>query len=107
LSSPSQKPTSYRLRLAEHAEVVVWFATERGKVVSYSVVLLALHDGRWQTIRVYDNAHGQNEMHRHSASSGKQPAEAFSQESEFGEAMRAAREAVLAGYDMMIEAWQR
>jgi len=74
LSSPSQKPTSYRLRLAEQAGVVVWFATERGKVLSYSVVLLALHGGRWQTIRVYDNAHGQNEMHRHSAPTGESAA---------------------------------
>lgn len=99
--------TSYRLRLAEDAQLVIWFATERGRVVSYSVVLLAVHDGRWQTVRVYDNAHGQNEMHRHTASGGKQPAEPFSDASKAGVAMRAAREAVLAGYDKMIETWRR
>jgi len=38
--------TSCRLRLAEDVQLVVWFATERGKVVSCSVVLLAVHDGR-------------------------------------------------------------
>lgn len=49
---------------SDRAELV-WFVTERGVVISYSVVLVAQHRGAWQTIRVYDNAHGQNEMHRH------------------------------------------
>jgi hypothetical protein len=83
-----------------------WFATERGVVVSYAVVLLALHEGRWHTVRVYDNAHGQNEMHRHTLSGGKQGAEEF-QAGEFGEAMRTAREDVLSGYATMIESWRR
>ncbi|MHB1571851.1 MAG: DUF7718 family protein [Solirubrobacteraceae bacterium] len=51
--------TSYRMRLAEDATVVVWFATQRDLVVSYSIVLLTPHKERWQTVRVYDNAHGQ------------------------------------------------
>lgn len=84
----------------------VWFATERGVVVSYAVVLLALHEDRWHTVRVYDNAHGQNEMHRHTLSSGKQAAESF-HEGDFGEAMRAAREEVLDGYGTMVESWRR
>jgi hypothetical protein len=49
--------------------------TERGNVISYSVVLLALHGGAWRTVRVYDNAHGANEMHRYTLAGGKQPAE--------------------------------
>jgi hypothetical protein len=98
--------TSYRIRLSAEAELSVWFATERGGVVSHAVVLLVLHGGNWQTVRVYDNAHGRNEMHRHTLSGGKQPAEVF-QSGDFGEAMRAAREAVLTGYETMIEGWRR
>ncbi len=96
---------SYRLPLSDQAELLVWFVTERGAVISYSVVLVARHQEAWHTIRVYDNAHGRNELHRHTASAGKQPAEAFLP-GDFGEAMRAARAEVLAGYEKMIEAWQ-
>ena len=99
------QPTSYRLPLSDQAEVLVWFVTERGKVVSYSVVLVAQHQGAWHTIRVYDNAHGQNEVHRHTLAGGKQSAESFLP-GDFGEAMRAAQAEVLARYDKMIEAWQ-
>lgn len=97
--------TSYRLPLSAQADLLVWFVTEHGAVISYSVVLVARHVGAWHTIRVYDNAHGANEMHRHTLAGGKQPAEAL-QPGEFGEAMRAARAEVLAGYEKMIEAWQ-
>src|SRR5688572_5933545 len=64
-------PTSYRLQLAGAAELVVWFLTERGKVISYSVVLLALHEDAWHAVRVHDNAHGANEMHRCTLAGGK------------------------------------
>lgn len=98
-------PTSYRLQLASDAELVVWFLTERGRVISYSVVLVVLHAGEWRTVRVYDNAHGRNEMHRHTLSGGKQAAEA-THAGEAGAAMRAARDEILAGYERMIEAWR-
>ena len=94
------------MRLAEHAQLVGWFATEHGKVVSYSIVLLTLHEGRWQTVRVCDNAHGENEMQRHTLSAGKHRAEAVRAGGEFGEAMRAARDEALARYEKMIEAWR-
>ncbi len=98
--------TSYRLPLSDQAELLVWFVTERA-VISYSVVLVARHQDAWHTIRVYDNAHGHghNELHRHTASAGKQPAEAFLP-GDFGEAMRAARAEVLVGYEKIIEAWR-
>lgn len=95
------------MRLTEHVQVVVWFATDRNRVVSYSIVLLTLYESSWQTIRVYDNAHGQNEMHRHTLRGGKQSGEVFSQAGDFGDAMRSAREEVLAGYEKMIEGWRR
>lgn len=88
-------------------QLVVWFATEHRQVVGYSIVLLALHEGSWQTVRVYDNAHGENEMHRHTLNGGKQAAEVFRSGSDFGEAMRAARAEALARYENMIEGWRR
>jgi hypothetical protein len=97
--------TSYRLPLSENAELLVWFVTERGAVLSYSVVLVARYQDAWHTIRVYDNAHGRNEFHRHTLAAGKQAAEGFLA-GDFGEAMRAARGEILAGYEKMIEAWQ-
>lgn len=84
----------------------MWFLTERGQAVSYAVVLLTEHEGAWHPVRVYDNAHGQNEAHRHTLKGGKQPAELFHQGS-YAEAMRAARNEVLAGYETMIEGWRR
>lgn len=97
---------NYRLQLSDRVELVVWFLTERSHVLNYAVTLLALHENRWHTVRVYDNRHGRNEMHRHTLAGGKQPAETF-HAGDFGEAMRSARTELLAGYDMMIEAWQR
>jgi hypothetical protein len=44
-----------------------------------------------------------NEMHRYTLAGGKQPAELV-HAPEAGEAMRAARDEVLAGYEKMIEA---
>lgn len=33
--------------------------------VEYAVVLLARRDGRWHTVRVFDNAHDPEEHHEH------------------------------------------
>lgn len=74
-------------------------------VTSYSVVLTVRQDDRQQTVRVYDAAHGFNEMHRHTASGGKQPGEAF-HAGTLGEGMRAAIAEVRRGYREMIEAWR-
>ncbi len=98
--------TSYRIPLSDRADLLVWFISERGAVVSYAIVLVSYHQGAWHTIRVYDNAHGRNEMHRHTLRGGKQPGEQFTASS-YGEAMRSARMEILAEYEMMIEAWRR
>lgn len=56
----------------------VRWRTVRREVVDYAVTLTALVDGRRRTIRVYDGAHGVNEMHRHTRHGGRQPGVAFS-----------------------------
>lgn len=84
----------------------MWFLSERRRVLSYAVVLLTLHEGAWRPVRVYDNAHGRNEMHRHTLRGGKRPAEEF-HAGDFGEAMRTARDEILAGFETMIQAWRQ
>jgi hypothetical protein len=44
----------------------------------YAVMLQLRADGRWQTIRLLDNAHGDHHMHRYTGSE-KQPAERFAE----------------------------
>ena len=73
-------------------------------VIDYAVVLIAAVDGRPETIRVYDGAHGENELHRHTRTGGKQAAEVFDRAT-LGEGMRAAIDEIKHGYQAMIEAW--
>jgi hypothetical protein len=86
--------------------MVVEFKTVRRDVVDYSVVLLVDVDGKIETVRVYDGAHGQNELHRYTRSGGKQPAEAV-HDGTLGEGMRTAIMDMKSGYGAMIEAWSK
>jgi hypothetical protein len=58
-------------------------------VVDYSVVLVVEEEDRTETVRLYDGAYGENELHRYTQDGGKQAAEVFDRGS-FGEGMRAA-----------------
>lgn len=88
------------------ARIVVEFALDRREVVDYAVVLTVDdEDGEAVTVRLYDGAHGVNEMHRHDRSGDKAPAESF-HAGTLGEGMRAAIAAVRSGYQEMIEAWR-
>jgi hypothetical protein len=79
--------------------------TSRGReILDYSVVLL-IDRGGLQTVRVYDAAHGFNEMHRHTEKGGKQPGTVFHRGT-LGDGMRDAIEAVENGYEHMIEGWE-
>lgn len=44
----------------------------------YAVMLQLRIEGKWQTIRLLDNVHGDHDMHRYTGSE-KQPAERFSE----------------------------
>jgi hypothetical protein len=88
------------------AFLTVRWRTVRDDVVSYAVVLSVETDDRRQTVRVYDSAHGFNEMHRHTATGGKQAGEVFHHGS-LGEGMRTAIAECMDRYEAMIEAWQR
>ena len=88
------------LRVFMHVE----FKTDRRDVVDYSIVLLVEVDGELETVRLYDGAHGENELHRYTRKGGKQPAEVFHHGS-LGPGMRAAIEEIKCGYGAMIESW--
>lgn len=88
------------------ARIVVEFTLDRREVVDYAVVLTVDDEaGEAVTVRVYDGAHGVNEMHRHDRSGEKAPAKSF-HAGTLGEGMRAAIAAVRSGYQEMIEAWR-
>jgi hypothetical protein len=90
------------------ARIVVEFTTPtRGReIVDYAVVLTVDDEmGEAVTVRVYDGAHGVNDMHRHDRRGAKAPAETF-HAGTLGEGMRAAITAVRTGYKEMIDAWR-
>jgi hypothetical protein len=100
---------AYYQRVIDHllgALLRVEFTTDAREITDYAVVLLLNHDGSTETIRVYDGAHGHNEMHRYTRSEGKQPGERF-HAGTLGEGMRAAIEEIERGYAEMIEGWKR
>jgi len=82
-------------------------STTRGReVTDYAVVLVAQYGERKETIRVYDCAHGNNEMHRYSSARGKHSGITF-HSGTLGEGMRAAIEEIERHYDKMIEGWEQ
>jgi hypothetical protein len=98
---------SYRKRLDEAPGVlmIVDYTTERGVMVDYSVVLVLESDSGPDTIRLYDGAHGFNEMHRYSSGGGKRSGEVFHRGT-LSEGMQIAIEAIKTGYARMVEGWE-
>jgi len=84
----------------------VEFKTNRREIVDYSVVLLIAVDREMETVRLFDGAHGENELHRYTREGGKQPGEVF-HPGTLAQGMRAAIEEIERGYQVMIEAWHR
>lgn len=88
------------------AVLSVEYTTVKGDVVDYSLVLLLKEAGGRKTIRLYDGAHGVNEMHRYSRREGKQDGVVFSH-STLGEGMNEAIAAIESLFIAMIESWRR
>ena len=87
------------------ARLIVEFATDRREVVDYAVILTVESEQGEATVRVYDGAHGVNDMHRYSQGGEKAPATAF-HAGTLGEGMRAAISAVRTDYKEIITAWR-
>jgi hypothetical protein len=98
-------------RYEEHLDSVfgarmrVEYQTVGRRVIDYSVVLTFEFAGRTETIRVYDGAHGFNEMHRYRPSTGKQSGKRF-HSGTLGEGMRSAIRGIKRTHDAMIEGWR-
>lgn len=90
---------------ARGVRLFVEFHRHRAEVLDYALVLAVEQGGRLRTVRVYDAAHGRNEMHRYTRERGKQPGEVFHRGT-LGEGMRAAKQAIRDGYEEMIEGWR-
>jgi hypothetical protein len=90
------------LRVFMHVE----FKTDRRDVVDYSIVLLVEVDGTMETVRLYDGAHGENQLHRYTSRDGKQPAKVV-HHGDLGQGMRTAIEEIEHRYEAMIESWQK
>lgn len=86
--------------------MAVEFKSRGREVTDYAVVLVRGGGSEAETIRVYDGAHGHNEMHRYTSSTGKQPGTPF-HSGTLGEGMRAAIDEVKGGYREMIEGFER
>ena len=100
---------AYYRRILDHALgalLSVQFTTQGNDVIDYAVVLLLDSKKGTETIRVYDGAHGHNEMHRYTRSGGKELGAAF-HGGTLGEGVRAAITEVERGYREMIEGWER
>jgi hypothetical protein len=90
---------------ARGVHLLVEFHRHRAEVLDYALVLVIEENGQLETVRVYDGAHGLNEMHRYTKELGKQAAEEFHRGT-LGEGMRAAKQSIRAGYEEMIEGWR-
>jgi hypothetical protein len=84
----------------------VEFETIHRDILDYAVVLLVEVDGELESVRLYDGAHGENELHRYTRIGGKQAAETF-HHGTLGQGMRAAIEEIEHGYPAMIESWRK
>ena len=98
--------TEYELALSDSAILYARLDTEQGEAGGYAVILVALEDGEMKTVRVYDNAHGQPEMHRYNRNGEKQPAEA-APGSNASEGFNMALDLVSKGFMEMIDGWRR
>ncbi len=97
--------TSYRDRLDSDVAMDVRFLARGVNVIDYAIVLLVREYGLWRAVRLYDNTHAINDIHRYNRDGVKQPAETFHHGSA-GEAMRSALDTVRGGYSEMIESWR-
>jgi hypothetical protein len=86
--------------------MIVHHTTERGEVTDYSVVLVKESNGVTETVRLYDGAHGFNEMHRFSSSGEKRSGVVF-HSGTLAEGMRIAKDEIKRSFDEMVEGWNR
>jgi hypothetical protein len=97
---------SYDVELDGRTDVVMYvdFQTSRDEVIDYAIVLTLRRTDAIHNVRLYDGAHGVNELHRYTRSGIKQHAETF-HPGTLGEGMRWAIAEIKRRYQMMIDSW--
>lgn len=88
--------------LAADARVLV--ELEGRPLTKYAVMLHLRIEGRWQTIRLLDNAHGDHDMHRYTGAE-KQPADRFAEGSVNEIAPQAIRY-LIDHWEVIAESWK-
>jgi hypothetical protein len=99
---------AWRHQLDWDPDVILYvdFQVSGRTVVDYSIALVVEDDEGLRTVRVYDAAHGFNELHRYTSAGGKQQAE-LAHAGTLGEGMRSAIDTIRRGYRQMIEGWRQ
>ncbi len=98
--------TEYDFALSDLAILFARLDTEHGEAVGYAVTLAAEENGELHTVRVYDNAHGEPEMHRYNRAGEKQPAEQ-APGATASEGFNIALDLISSGFTEMIDGWRR
>jgi len=98
--------TEYELQLSDTAILYARLDTERGEAISYAVALVVHGRDGLRTVRIYDNAHGQPEMHQYSPAGEKQPAEK-APGATASEGFTMALSLISSGFRGMFEGWRR
>jgi len=99
---------SYRetLDLVRGTYLYVEFRTLGPEVIDHSLVLVMRVQGKIEIVRIYDAAHGFNELHRFTRRDGKQRGVPFHR-GNLGEGMRAAMSSIKSNFQQKIEGWDR
>ena len=73
--------------------------------IEYAIVLLALRDGRWRTVRTFDNAHYPSEHHEH-AYVGLEKQSPMITHGPVNDAMHAAELKLLREWRDIVDGWE-
>lgn len=99
-----RKDRSYIRILASDAEIIVERSSEQP--VEYAVTLRVLRDGKWHTVRSFDNAHHMDEHHEHRyIGTEKQPP--IVTRGTWNEAMAEAERKLLKGWQQIVRSWEQ
>jgi hypothetical protein len=93
-----------RRRLARDVRIVIERTSSHP--IEYAIMLVARRDGRWHTVRTFDNAHDPHEHHEHRyIGPEKQPPSVA--RGPINDAMHAAELKLLDGWRDIVDEWER
>jgi hypothetical protein len=92
-----------RRRLARDVRIVMERTSSHP--IEYAIMLVVRRDGRWHTVRTFDNAHDRQEHHEHRyVGSEKQPPTVV--HGPVNEVMHAAELKLLGGWRDIVDEWE-